>query len=123
MARIFKLLNDMTATTTSINDDLKSILATVDNLVVTWGREKVPREPFRHHEESKSHVKHVLIVKENSVVEVPKFQRNDIGKEEAEETIKIEEVVNRANKIAKVEQIDFIGIDNILCVCCFQRSR
>lgn len=69
----------ISATAASINDDLKSIFAMDDNLVITWGGEKVSRKPFRNHKDIKLHSKHVIF-KENQIVEPPTIQCINIEK-------------------------------------------
>lgn len=67
------------------------------------------REP-KQHVDIKANSDRVLSLEENSNVDVSKFQCDKIGKEEVDEVIKSEEVVNNENNIVKMKYVDFLGI-------------
>lgn len=76
MAKVEKILIDnMTSISASTIGKHKSIVLMTDDLVVIWGEEKISRQPVRHHDESKSHGEHVLIVEEEYIFQSPYRER------------------------------------------------
>ena len=57
----YQLLDVMTITAPSINEDLKVIPAIANDLVLEWGGERVPRESITHHVVINLHSKHVMV--------------------------------------------------------------